>query len=109
MGVKTGKDTFKDQHIYTLLLSSTDCKTVGGPDVGKPCVFPFKINNVTYNACITDEQDSAKHCTVPGEEEQQKTRCSTLVDEKGNHVDSDHWGYCGDECPIDGLGKNNAT
>jgi len=73
------------------------CVTSGGPDVGKPCVFPFKIDNVTYHGCTTAGQDAH---VCPGEEESQMPRCSTKVDDKGNHVGYDHWGYCGDECPI---------
>ena len=82
---------------------------MGGPDVGKPCVFPFKMNNVTFSACTTEgQEDYTPSCSALAD---RRPRCSTLVNEEGHHVDYDHWGYCGDGCPIyePGLGKNNTT
>ena len=76
---------------------------MGGPDAGKPCVFPFKLNDVTFNECTTQGV----------EEKDKRPRCSTNVDEEGNHVGSyfgspEHWGYCGNGCPYNemGSGKN---
>ena len=76
---------------------------MGGPDAGKPCVFPFKLNDVTFNECTTQGV----------EEKDKRPRCSTNVDEEGNHVGSyfgspEHWGYCGNGCPFNetGSGKN---
>ena len=28
------------------------CETVGGPDIGKPCVFPAIFNGVSYTECM---------------------------------------------------------
>jgi len=74
------------------------CVTSGGPDEGKPCVFPFKIDNVTYTGCTTAGQET--HGCLGDEESAQMPRCSTKVDDKGNHVGYDHWGFCGEQCPV---------
>ena len=86
---------------------TTSCETVGGPDEGKPCVFPFKMNNITFNGCITDEHEEEHADTCSPDRERFKSRCSTHVDEEGHHV-LDHWGFCGDECPLHkaGHGEN---
>ena len=31
---------------------SGNCETVGGPDIGKPCVFPAIFNGVSYTECM---------------------------------------------------------
>ena len=83
------------------LLLSTVCETIGGPDAGKPCVFPFKISNVTYNGCTTE-----------GPDDDDTPRCSTAVDDEGNH-ERGHWGHCGDGCPLQdsdrGRNKTNPS
>ena len=33
------------------------CKTVGGPNPGRNCVFPFKWNDKVHNGCPTDPND----------------------------------------------------
>ena len=31
------------------------CMTVGGPDPGSPCIFPFSFRGVAYRGCAQDE------------------------------------------------------
>ena len=31
------------------------CMTVGGPDPGSPCIFPFSFGGVAYRGCAQDE------------------------------------------------------
>ena len=31
------------------------CTTVGGPDPGSPCIFPFSFGGVAYRGCAQDE------------------------------------------------------
>ena len=50
------------------------CKTSGGLNPGKPCIFPFKFEGKTYFGCPPEPD-------APG-----KTWCSTKVDSFGNHV-----------------------
>ena len=97
----------KVSEIRTPPTESTICKTEGGPDGGKPCVFPFKMNNNTFNGCVTDEHEEEHADTCSPDRERFRSRCSTHVDEEGQHV-LDHWGYCGDECPLHkaGHGEN---
>ena len=75
-------------HFVNSYVFPAGCDTIGGPDAGKPCVFPFKINNVTYRGCTTE-----------GPDDDDTPRCSTLVDDEGNHKKG-HWGHCGDGCPL---------
>ena len=37
------------------------CLTIGGPDVGKECKFPFTINGETFTDCITGKMETS--CT----------------------------------------------
>ena len=68
--------------------SRNECQTVGGPDPGKSCIFPFKFQDKIYNECPFDPDD------------QSKTWCSTKVDSNGNHVvGQKKWGHCGASCP----------
>ena len=53
-------------------------------------MFPFKIDNVTYNGCTTEGPDN----------DDDTPRCSTAVDDKGNH-EGGHWGHCGHGCPLE--------
>ena len=53
-------------------------------NTGKPCVFPFIVNGVTYTECTT-----AYGASQPW--------CSTLTDENGNIIDG-QWGYCAPDC-----------
>ena len=74
----------------SIFLASTNsqCKTVGGPDPFKKCVFPFKWNGNTYYGCPTDPDDRSK------------TWCSTKVDTGGNHVTGQKkYGFCNEVCP----------
>jgi len=64
-----------------------NCKpAIGGPGIGKPCIFPFKWirTGKTYTECTTDGGN--EHW------------CSTKVDEDGEHL-SGNWGECGPGCP----------
>ena len=68
--------------------SRNGCQTVGGPDPGKSCIFPFKFQDKIYNECPFDPDD------------QSKTWCSTKVDSNGNHVvGQKKWGHCSASCP----------
>jgi len=65
------------------------CYTVGGPNPGKPCKFPFKWNGKTYSGCPIDTEHKSKRW------------CSTKVDSYGNHVThQSQYGYCSNSCPI---------
>ena len=58
------------------------CKTVGGDDVNKTCIFPFKVDGVEYATCF-------------------ENWCSTFVDELGVHTRGiGKWGDCGPNCPM---------
>ena len=64
-----------------------ECQTVGGPDQGRPCMFPFKFQGKIYN-----------ECPVAHLEDPSKTWCSTMG---GNHVTGQKkWGYCSSSCPV---------
>ena len=65
------------------------CKTIDGPGVGKPCIFPFifSLTGRSYNSCTKDGDDSVKEYW-----------CSTKVDDDGVHV-SGNFGFCSKECP----------
>ena len=64
-----------------------ECQTVGGPDQGRPCMFPFKFQGKIYN-----------ECPVARLEDPSKTWCSTMG---GNHVAGlKKWGYCSSSCPV---------
>jgi hypothetical protein len=74
---------------HSMHIFSTDCFTVGGPDIGKKCVFPFTYNNVVHFGCPVDPEDSSKRW------------CSTRVDGNGNHVAGQGvYGDCSQGCPI---------
>lgn len=68
--------------------SGNICSTIGGQVIGKPCIFPFILNNQKYNSC-TDILDSSGNYW-----------CSTKVDINGKHI-SGNWGYCNNFCPKD--------
>jgi len=60
------------------------CKTVG--DAGRPCVFPFKYRDVTYDKCTSRDSDNGQPW------------CATEVDDEGYVVDN-AWGDCLEGCP----------
>ena len=62
------------------------CKTIDGPGVGKPCIFPFIFHEKEYNMC-----------TLDGNDDVHEKWCSTKVDDDGVHV-SGTWGRCSKEC-----------
>ena len=67
--------------------SALECKTDSGADPNKPCVFPFKFRNTTYNCCTFDASP------------ENKAWCSTKVDQAGNHIGGQgNWGYCEEKC-----------
>ena len=63
--------------------SPSMCNTVGGPESGKPCIFPFRFRDKTYNKCTTTGND-------PGDD---KAWCSTKTDSSGEHIQG-NWGNC---------------
>ena len=73
-----------------MCLSALDeCKTISGPGANKPCKFPFRYLDVTYNTCtLVDAENN-------------KPWCSTNVDDNNNHVSGGgHYGDCGPKCPV---------
>ena len=69
----------------------TVCKTVSGPQVNKPCQFPFTHDGRTYNKCPVDPDDSSKFW------------CSTKVDIRRYHVvGQQEFGHCSTRtCPLE--------
>ena len=63
-----------------------NCKTIDGPGVGKPCIFPFKFQGKEYNTCTKD-----------GGADVHEWWCATVVDDKGEHI-SGQWGKCSKGC-----------
>ena len=62
------------------------CITTGGPNPGKPCIFPFTFKGVTYNGCAPEVKS--------------ETWCSTKVDKNGKHVTGQsEYGVCSNSCP----------
>ena len=56
---------------------------LGGPQENRSCIFPFTIENTTYNECTRNHDRFGRFW------------CSTKVDDFGNHVTlEDEWGYC---------------
>ena len=73
------------------ILLDVFCKTVGGADTGKSCVFPF----------ITSDGVTRTMCTTIGNP---NPWCSTLTDENGTHVGGQgKWGHCTPQCHGDDL------
>eukprot|EP00092_Neocalanus_flemingeri_P017751 GFUD01019206.1.p1 GENE.GFUD01019206.1~~GFUD01019206.1.p1 ORF type:complete len:822 (+),score=86.31 GFUD01019206.1:100-2565(+) len=73
--------------------SVSNCTTVGGPDAGSACIFPFTFDGVKYTKCTT-------HRDMDG-----KAWCSTFTDSRGTHVGGQgNWGYCGGVCGRDPKG-----
>ena len=66
------------------------CVTVGGPDRGQDCQFPFIFSGVSRTGCITESDPAGRPW------------CSTRVDTDGVHVaGGDHWAHCSPDCPHD--------
>ncbi len=60
----------------------------------KPCVFPFKFKNRTYNGCTNIDNPNSL------------TWCPTKVHDNGKHFSSDgFWGECSGNCDMDLYGK----
>jgi hypothetical protein len=68
-------------------ISEDACLTLGGPDPGVPCIFPYKFLVRTYNECAWQQAID------------NKAWCSTQVDNKLRPV-AGKWGHCGKGCPI---------
>ena len=65
---------------------------MSGPSSNHRCIFPFVLNNVTYNNCALDTEGFW---------------CSTKVDSNGNHIGKQgNWGICGQKCF---TGKDNES
>ena len=57
---------------------------------GKPCVFPFKVNDIEFNECTSYQSPNGwPRCAT---EESQN-----LIRYKGS------WGFCGEECTVEGT------
>ena len=64
------------------------CTTIGGPEAGQPCVFPFIYSGESRAGCITQGDPEGR------------AWCSTRVDTRGRHVSGgEHWAHCGPTCP----------
>ena len=64
------------------------CKTTnesGSKIKNTTCLFPFKLDDKTFNSC-TDEEDPDG-----------RFWCSTKLDESGKHIQG-NWGYCSEDC-----------
>ena len=59
------------------------CTTESGPEPGRPCIFPFIYNGVTYKECTSADWD--------------QPWCSTEVNDNQNHV-AGKWGNCKTTC-----------
>ena len=46
-----------DKNIEIIPAVQVICKTVGGPNPGRDCVFPFKWNDKVHNGCPIDPND----------------------------------------------------
>ena len=76
------------------------CITDSGASAHKPCIFPFKFNDVVYNQCTWVSADLTEH----------KPWCSTEVDETGEHKGGrGKWGNCGPGCPIPSDDRESAV
>merc|ERR1711971_457267 len=85
--------------IWPRQTESQGCATISGPDPNKPCIFPFKFGDITYNNCTTIGND-------PGDT---KAWCSTKVDNSGNHIGGQgKYGFCEPKCQSNflDLGSN---
>ena len=66
------------QQLNYLHISINKCITIGGPRIGKSCIFPFIIGNNIYNDCTTDFDNTPW--------------CSVKVDQNNKHI-SGEWGF----------------
>ena len=62
------------------------CHTINGPDLQKPCKFPFIYQGKEYRTCVTVDNGD-------------QFWCPTEVDED-NHFVKTKWGNCLDSCPL---------
>lgn len=46
-----------DENVEIIPAVQVICKTVGGPNPGRDCVFPFKWNGKVHNGCPIDSND----------------------------------------------------
>ena len=70
--------------------SAESCVTVGGPDQGANCVFPFTYQSTVFYGCTLAGNDDGDD----------KPWCSTKTDQQGNHVGGGqgNWGHCPSNC-----------
>ena len=50
-------DDIHDENVELIPAVQVICKTVGGPNPGRDCVFPFKWNDKVHNGCPIDPND----------------------------------------------------
>ena len=62
------------------------CRTEGGADVDKDCVFPFTFQGRNFTGCTF-------HFGVS------QSWCSTETDSEGHYMPG-RWGYCSAQCPL---------
>ena len=83
----------------TKLPWSTYCKTISlfqdiqcltnsdGPQVNKPCLFPWQLEGKWYSGCTTDNDPDGKFW------------CSTKLDKQLQHIGGEgNWGICRQSC-----------
>jgi len=80
---------FRTLQIFYFLIDSSKtifpvCKTIGGKDKHKQCVFPFTYDGLEYGKCTI--KDHKVHW------------CFTEVDDLNVGV-KEKWGFCGPGCP----------
>ena len=46
-----------DENVELIPAVQVICKTVGGPNPGRDCIFPFKWNDKVHNGCPIDPND----------------------------------------------------
>ena len=77
---------FEKKILNDIYYHITGCQTISGPDLDKPCKFPFIYRLKRYINCTSVDNDD-------------KGWCSTEVD-KDNQFIKAKWGNCSDSCPF---------
>jgi len=88
MVLKMSLETFSCLFIVLLSLIGkgySECLTIAGPGKGRPCIFPFKFQELEYSECTTYQADD------------KRPWCATKVNENGEHI-SNTYGICGEDC-----------
>ena len=80
-------------YFHIVQTTNPTCKTVSGAVPNVSCIFPFKIDGITYSTCI-----------MGGNWNDWKHWCPTKVDSSGVYQhsteDPNTWGNCASDCQI---------